>query len=230
MVQKVEIMTIPLVNGSFRPSQKDINDTIIAVNAALALINGSDVTFAYLQATPALGTPSAIVLTNATGIASALNIGGNAATVTGLTVSSGKTLTANNDIILTGTDGISINLSNAKIHTIGFGVVMSGLTTGQQGAYVVCPVSGTITGWNIIANAGTATIETWKIASGTTAPTVANSISTAGVSLATGTAIQSTTITDFTTTTIIAGDMFAFNLSAVSGVTSLQFQLQITVT
>jgi len=100
---------------------------------------------------------------------------------------------------------------------------------GQQGAYVVFPSDGTITGWSIVANGGTATVETWKIASGTTSPTIANSISRRGVSLTTGTAIVSSTVTDFTTTTVNANDIFAFNLSAASGVTKIEFQLQITV-
>ena len=122
----------------------------------------------------------------------------------------------------------SFKADYAKVRTIGFSTTAA--ATGQQGAYVVVPVAGTITGWSIAANAGTCTVQTWKIAAGTAVPTVANSISTAGVSLATGTMIQSTTVTDFTTTTVAAGDTFVFYLSAASGVSLLDFQLQITVT
>lgn len=121
---------------------------------------------------------------------------------------------------------VSPGLTNA-VRTIGFSSVA--LATGQQGAYVVFPVNGTITGWSIVADSGTATVETWKIAAGTTSPTSANSISTSGVSLSTGSAIISSTMTDFTTTTVMANDIFAFNLSAFSGATKVEFQLQITV-
>lgn len=100
--------------------------------------------------------------------------------------------------------------------------------TGQQGAYWFAPCSGTITGYAIAADAGTATVTTWKIASGTTSPTVSNSISTSGVSLSSGTAIISSTTSDFTTTTVSLNDIFAFNVSAVATATKLTFQLFIT--
>lgn len=136
---------------------------------------------------------------------------------------SGQVLTSNGASALP-----TFQANNAKVRTIGFSTTSA--ATGQQGSYVVFPVAGTITGWSIVANAGTATVTTWKIASGTAAPTVSNSISTSGVALSTGTAIISSTTSDFTTTTVSANDIFAFNISAVSGVTQLEFQLQITVT
>jgi hypothetical protein len=145
-----------------------------------------------------------------------------------LAVADGKTFTASNTITLTGTDTVSANVSNLKIRTIGFSATSP--TTGQVGSYVVFPVAGTITGWSIVADAGTATVNVWKIASGTAAPTVSNLINTSGVSLATGTMIQSTTLSDFTTTTVTAGDTFAFSIGAVATATKLDFQLQITVT
>lgn len=100
---------------------------------------------------------------------------------------------------------------------------------GMQGAYVVFPSDGIITGWSIVTDGGTATVEVWKIASGTASPTSANSISTNGVSLTAGSAIVSSTVTDFTTTTVNANDIFAFNLSAVSRTSRIEFQLQITI-
>ncbi len=117
-------------------------------------------------------------------------------------------------------------VTNPKVVKIGFSALSP--TTGQQGTFFVFPVSGTITGWDFVADTGTATVQVWKIAAGTAAPTVSNSINTSGVALATGTAIESTTVTDFTTTTVTAGDIFAFNLSAVSGSTKLYFDIQIT--
>lgn len=145
-----------------------------------------------------------------------------------LTIANGKTFTSSNTITLTGTDSVSANISNLKIRTIGFSALLP--VTGQQGSYVVFPVAGTITGWTIVADTGTATVSCWKIASGTTAPTISNIINTSGVALSTGTAIISSTTSDFTTTTVAANDIFAFNLTAVSGATKLLFELQITVT
>lgn len=118
---------------------------------------------------------------------------------------------------------------NSKVQTIGFSAIGTP-TTGQQGSYVVFPVAGTITGYKIVANAGTCTVKTWKIASGTAAPTIANVISTSGVSLSSGTAIISSTTSDFTSTAVSANDIFAFDLTAVSGVTLLLFELEITIT
>ena len=72
--------------------------------------------------TPNLGTPSAVVLTNATGTASALNIGGNAATAT-----LASTVTTNAD--LTGevtSTGNATTLTNAAV----IGKVLTGYTAG----------------------------------------------------------------------------------------------------
>lgn len=125
------------------------------------------------------------------------------------------------------TSSIQTQLDNSKKRTIGFSALTP--TTGQQGSYVVFPVAGTITGYKIVADTGTATIKTWKVASGTSAPTISNVISTSGVSLSSGTAIISSTVTDFTSTTVSANDIFAFDLTAVSGATKLLFELEITI-
>lgn len=116
--------------------------------------------------------------------------------------------------------------ANNKKRTIGFSTTSP--TTGQQGSYVVTPCAGTITAWNIVADAGTATVKAWKIAAGTTAPTIANVINTSGVSLSSGTAVRSTTLSDFTTTTVTANDIWAFDMTAVATATKLLFALEIT--
>lgn len=91
-----------------------------------------------------------------------------------------------------------------------------------------CPYSGTITGYSISADTGTCTLKTWKKANGTAIPTIADVISTSGVSLATGTHIRSSTVSDFTTTTVTAGDMFMAQVTATSGPTDITFQVEIT--
>jgi hypothetical protein len=79
------------------------------------------------------------------------------------------------------------------------------------------PQSCTVGGYEITADAGTATVKFWKIVAGTAIPTVANVINTSGVALAIGTHIKSTTVTDFTSTTVTADDIGAVTLTAVSG-------------
>ena len=95
----------------------------------------------------------------------------------------------------------------------------SALIAGQIAGFFVVPYSGTITGWNIAVDQGTLTFKTWKIAAGTAVPTAANSINTAGLSISTGTVIESSTTSDFTTTTVTAGDIIAFTITAVASTT-----------
>lgn len=112
---------------------------------------------------------------------------------------------------------------------------------GVQATQVYCcitvPNAGTIVGWDIIVDDGTgsgtcssctATIKYWRLATGTSTPTSANSINTSGVSLSTGTAVHSTTVTDFTSTAIAANDIIAVQLSAVANasVVTVDFQYQ----
>lgn len=123
----------------------------------------------------------------------------------------------------------TLALTNANIRTVGFTVDGAGSTisTGKAKGFFTCPFPGTIVGWNIVVDTGTCTIQTWKIATGTAKPTVANSISTSGVAISTGTAVHSTDVTDFTSATVTANDIFAFNIGTISGPTELSFNLQI---
>ncbi len=86
---------------------------------------------------------------------------------------------------------------------------------------------GTITGFIISSDQGTCTLKVWKKATGTAIPTIADVINTSGVSLATGTHIDSATVTDFTTTTVSIGDQFMAQITAVSGATDITFQIPI---
>ena len=90
------------------------------------------------------------------------------------------------------------------------------LATGVLG-YTIAPTACTITGWDIIVDSGTATVDVWVIATGTAKPTVANTITaSAKPAISTGTAVSSTTLTAWTTA-IAAGDRIGFNLDATSG-------------
>lgn len=119
--------------------------------------------------------------------------------------------------------------ATSNIRSIGCGMgspTSSTALTTSETCYVVVPYACTIAGWNILVDAGTATVKTWRVATGTAIPTVTNSISTSGVSISTGTAVHSTTVTDFTSTAISANDIVAFNLSAVATAKFVYFSLQ----
>jgi hypothetical protein len=126
-----------------------------------------------------------------------------------------------------GSTGKIISDGGPLIHPIGWAFDGAGLALapGETGYYTV-PFGCSITAWNITVDAGTATVSVWKVATGTAIPTVADTINTSGLSISAGTAVHSTTLTDFTTTTITANDILAFNLDAVATATKLSFVLQ----
>ena len=118
--------------------------------------------------------------------------------------------------------------ASSKIRAIGYTFDGNGsaLTAGTT-KYLTVPFACTISAWNFAVDAGTATIKIWKKATGTAIPTVTDSISqSTGISIASGTALHSTTLSDFTTTAVAANDIIAFNLFAASGVSYLNFILE----
>lgn len=110
----------------------------------------------------------------------------------------------------------------AAAGTGGFGFTFgdpagSALTAGTTTTgYFTIPFACTITGWNIVVDAGTATFKVWRKATGTAIPTAADSINTSGISISSGTAVHSATVTDFTSTAIAANDIIAINLDTVA--------------
>jgi hypothetical protein len=85
-------------------------------------------------------------------------------------------------------------------------------------SYVTVPFACTISAWNLLVDAAdTITVKFWKVASGTAIPTSSNSINTSGVSISTGSAVHSTTMTDFTSTAVTANAVMAMNVTAVGG-------------
>jgi hypothetical protein len=106
-------------------------------------------------------------------------------------------------------------------HGLSFSITNpSGLTTSQV-AYLTVPFACTLKGYSLNIDQGTITVKFWKVATGTAVPTSGNSISTNGESISTGTAIDSTTLTDFTTTTVNAYDHMAMAITAVSSATQV---------
>ncbi len=123
--------------------------------------------------------------------------------------------------------------TSAKTNVIGCTIDGGGsaIATGKVKGYIVVPYGATIVAWTMSADTGTPVIKTWKIAAGTAVPTAANSISTSGVGLSSGTSIRSTTLTDFTSTTITANDIIAFNVESNTGsATQITFTLEVTRT
>ncbi len=155
---------------------------------------------------------SKIVRTDSTGKLTPVTIG-SGITFDGTTLSSSATATATNipSVIGFTTDGGG-----------------STVTTGAK-AYIIARTGGTITGWNITAvgSSPTCTIDVWKIATGTALPTVSNTIMGTKPALSTGNAIRSSTLTGWTNT-YSAGDIFGFNVDAVTVATKLTFQLETT--
>jgi hypothetical protein len=111
--------------------------------------------------------------------------------------------------------------------TIGFGKTGTP-STGVIETYRVMEWAGTLTGWSISVDAGTATVKFWKVATGTAVPTVSNVINTSGVAISTGTHVKSTTVTDFSDTTFDIGDIVACAITAISGVGNISVQLYFT--
>jgi hypothetical protein len=88
-------------------------------------------------------------------------------------------------------------------------------------------MAGTITGWDIVVDAGTATVDVWKIATGTAKPTVTNTITASALpAIPSGTAIHSTTLTGWTTT-VAANDILGFNLGTVATAKYITVNVQI---
>jgi hypothetical protein len=156
------------------------------------------------------------------------------------TNSGDQTITLTGDVTGSGTGSFTATIASgavtpakmsndAKTLSIGFTADGGGsaLSTGKIKGFVVVPFGATITGWSITADAGTATVKVWKIATGTAKPTIANVINTSGVALSSGTHVRSSTVSDFTTTTISAGDIIAFDLTAVATATELTFNLEL---
>lgn len=103
-----------------------------------------------------------------------------------------------------------------------------GVLVAANSAPFTLPFACTIQGWNAsVAPSGTATFKVWKIATGTVIPTVSNSINTSGVGVSSGTSVKSTTLSDFTATTVSPNDIVIISMTAVTGSpTSATFGVQ----
>ncbi len=105
----------------------------------------------------------------------------------------------------------------------------STITVGSVG-YRRLPVACTAVGWSFVAvgSSPTATIDIWRVATGTALPTVANTIMGTKPALATGNALKSTTLTGWNPTAFSADDILGFNVDAVTASTWMEFTLYCT--
>ncbi len=105
----------------------------------------------------------------------------------------------------------------------GGAVVVTGII-----GYFISPFAGKIKAWSIAASgtSPTCTFDVWKIGTGTALPTVTNTIMGTKPALSTGNAIRSTTLTSWAVN-FAAGDIFGFNLDAVSAATRISFILEV---
>lgn len=124
---------------------------------------------------------------------------------------------------------LSIEVSGGIPHPFGATFVSSdGVTALTAGAtaYFTMPYACTIAAWSVSANAGTATVDIWKIATGTAIPTVANTITAAAIpALSSGTSVRSTNLTGWTTT-VSANDIIGINLKIVATATQVNLTVE----
>jgi len=216
-------MTVPFYTG------ESINMQLTGTHTTVTNWNSISIPAPTIPSGSTVGTLTALNIANPCSIAvttcNAILVGGgivNLSSASSVSLPASTATSLNGLAVTTSTGTLTVlngtTLTN-PIHQYGASFGTPGgtaLTTGGV-QYFNMPQACTIGGYEITADAGTATVKFWKIATGTAIPTSANSISTAGVSLGSGTHIYSTTVTDFTTTAVSANDIGAVTLTAVSG-------------
>lgn len=109
------------------------------------------------------------------------------------------------------------------------------ITTGLK-AFLSCPYTGAITGWRLLstdaggpATAGDLVLDIWKDTYANYPPTVADTITAAAKpTLSSANKNEDTVLTGWTTA-VAAGDIFAFNVDSVSGITKAALTLTIVL-
>jgi hypothetical protein len=105
------------------------------------------------------------------------------------------------------------------------------LTTGVKG-YLICPFNATITGVTLLGDqSGSIVVDIWKCTeaqfdAGSTHPVVGDSITASSKpTITTATKYNDTTLSGWTTT-VTAGDIFAYDISSVSSFQRVTVALQ----
>jgi len=87
------------------------------------------------------------------------------------------------------------------------------------------PFAGTISAWDLCVDTGTATVDVFKIATGTGLPT-ASITASATPAIASNNCLHSTTLTGWTTS-VAGGDRLAFKVTAISAATNISIVLEV---
>lgn len=127
--------------------------------------------------------------------------------------------------LTTANSGNTTTITPHPCHALSFTVYNSaGLTAGTtEASYDLManvPFGCTIKSYALsLAPSGTVTVKFWRVNGGTAIPTSGNSINTSGVSISSGTAVTSSTLSDFTSTAIASGDRLVMDITAVTTAT-----------
>lgn len=214
----------------------NFSDLFLASGSLINIANGNWV-FTHSSGIGTVSTGDLRVTTAGTNAASVVTVGGTqtltdktlTAAVLGSSTATTQTAGDNSTKVAT-TAYVDRRVEKLAVFSVdGSG---SPITTGTISGTARLPNACTLTGYSITAAGatGTNTVKFWYKTTGTAIPTVSDIISTSGVSLSTGTAVASATISDFTTTSFAALSMIRCDVTAVDdAATSLTVTLYGTI-
>jgi len=133
-----------------------------------------------------------------------------------------------------GIDGISFGIGQTQSQNIRqIGITIDGggsvLTTGLKG-FKSFPVNGTIIGVRLLADqSGSIVIDIWKDIFANFPPTIADTITASALpTITTAVSSEDITLTGWSTS-VKAGDVFAFNVNSVTSITRIVLELTIVI-
>jgi hypothetical protein len=204
----INLVDSPSINGlSFSGNANGSTLEIITLSASTLYSGSTDISNLF-------ATPGNITTINSQ-LATKSNLSG--ATFTGTVNASILNATT-----LSATTYYNIPTSFGTGANGGGGTISTGVT-----GYFVIGYTGRITGWDLIGStSGTAVVDIWKT-TGSTLPTVLNSITaSAKPRITEGVYSGSTTLTGWSGLSYNAGDKFGFNIDLVTGFTTLTLTIR----